>query len=228
MRIDRGTLVSLLIFTTIVQVGAQTGSGQPRDDQATSTEAPAAVVRVAAVPFVPKKFDLAGNADRLERMFRRAKMGAAKITVAPEGALDGYVINEIIAGEAPEEKMDRIAVPIDHRVIDRFRRLACELGMCLVFGFAERIEDDVFNCAVFIDDAGKIRGKYRKMQLVEGYHPSWWFNRLGVHSRAFDTPYGRCGLLICNDRWNPHLARIPVLDGVRFLLIPAMGSRSES
>ena len=48
-------------------------------------------VRVAAVSFVPKKFDLAGNADRLERAFRLAKKGDAKIAVAPEGALDGYV-----------------------------------------------------------------------------------------------------------------------------------------
>ena len=64
------------------------------------------------------------------------------------------------------------------------------------------------------------------MQLAEGYHPSWWFNRLGKQSRAFDTPYGRCGLMICNDRWNPALARIPALDGAQFLLIPAMGSTS--
>ena len=34
--------------------------------------------------------------------------------------------------------------------------------------------------------------------------------------------------MICNDRWNPHLARIPVLDGARFLLIPAFGSRSKA
>ena len=66
------------------------------------------------------------------------------------------------------------------------------------------------------------------MQLAEGYHPSWWFNRLGQQSRAFDTPLGRCGFMICNDRWNPQLARIPVLDGAQFLVIPAMGSRSKS
>ena len=65
------------------------------------------------------------------------------------------------------------------------------------------------------------------MQLAEGYHASWWFNRLGVRNRAFDTPFGRCGILICNDRWNADLARIPVLDGARLLLIPAMGSRSK-
>ncbi len=66
------------------------------------------------------------------------------------------------------------------------------------------------------------------MQFAEGYHASWWFNRLGAHNRAFDTPWGRCGILICNDRWNADLARIPVLDGARLLLIPAMGSRSKS
>ena len=49
------------------------------------------------------------------------------------------------------------------------------------------------------------------MQLAAGYHESSWFNRLGARSRAFATPFGKCGVLICNDRWNPDLARIPVL-----------------
>lgn len=49
-------------------------------------------VRVAAISFVPKKFDLASNADRLERSFRKAAAGGAKVAVAPEGALDGYVV----------------------------------------------------------------------------------------------------------------------------------------
>ena len=65
------------------------------------------------------------------------------------------------------------------------------------------------------------------MQLAEGSHPDWWFNRLGAQSRAFDTPYGRCGIVICNERWNPQLARILALDGARFLVIPSYGSRGE-
>ncbi len=185
-------------------------------------------VRVAAVSFVPKKFDLAGNADRLEAAFRKAKQGGAQMAVAPEGALDGYVVNEIIAGQAAAEKMKDVAIPIDHAIIRRFQKLAAELKMCLVFGWAELIEKDVFNCAIFIDHDGKICGKYHKMQFAEGYDPSWWFNRLGKTSRAFDTPFGRCGLMICNDRWNPALARIPALDGAQFLLIPSFGSRSKA
>tara|TARA_B100000029_G_scaffold316770_1_gene309179 strand:+ start:1702 stop:2562 length:861 start_codon:yes stop_codon:yes gene_type:complete len=185
-------------------------------------------ISVAAISFVPRKFDLESNAEKLEQMFRRASAGGAQIAVAPEGILEGYVVNEIIAGKAAVEDMKRVAVAIDSPMIKRFRKLARELEMCLVFGFAERVSKDVFNSAVFIDDEGQVCGTYRKMQFAEGYHPSWWFNRLGRRSRAFDTPLGRCGILICNDRWNPRLAEIPALDGAQFLVIPSFGSRSAA
>ncbi|MBL9199760.1 MAG: carbon-nitrogen hydrolase family protein [Opitutaceae bacterium] len=185
-------------------------------------------VKVAAISFVPVKLDLAGNADRLEAALREAAAGGAQLAVAPEGILDGYAINPMLAGEIPVARMRDVAVPLDGPEIARFRRVARELALCVVFGFAERIGDDVFNTAVFIDDRGEVRGKYHKMQLAEGYHSAWWFNRLGARSRAFDTPFGRCGVLICNDRWNPALARIPALDGAQFLVIPSFGSTSTA
>lgn len=183
-------------------------------------------VRVAAISFVPEKGNLAGNADRLAAAFREAAAGGAKLAVAPEGILEGYVINPMLAGEMPVARMHELALPLDSPVIGRFRDLARQLELCVVFGFAEKVGRDVFNTAVFIDQAGEIRGTYQKMQFDEGYHPSWWFNRLGERSRTFDTPFGRCGILICNDRWTPALARIPALDGAQFLVIPAYGSTS--
>ncbi|MEE3371233.1 MAG: carbon-nitrogen hydrolase family protein [Planctomycetota bacterium] len=195
-------------------------------DAVEDTRSGVRVIRVAALSFVPAKFDLQANADRMETMFRLARRGGAVLAVAPEGALEGYVVNEIIAGQASPEQMKQVAVTCDGPLIRRFRNLARELEMCLAFGFAERQAENVYNAAIFIDDQGQVRGKYHKMQFAEGYHPSWWFNRLGQRSRAFDTPFGRCGFLICNDRWNPRLARIPVLDGAQFLLIPSFGSCS--
>lgn len=185
-------------------------------------------VRVAAISFVPTKLDVEGNAARLEAAFRRAAQGGAQLAVAPEGALDGYVINEVLAEKIPVVRMHDVALPLDHPIIRRFQSLAESLHLCLVFGFAERVGPDVFNTAVFIDTTGRILGRYHKMQFEEGYHPDWWFNRLGQESRAFDTPFGRCGILICNDRWNPALARIPALDGAQFLVIPAYGSTSTA
>lgn len=186
------------------------------------------LVRVASISFEPIKLDLAGNTQKLEQWFRRAAKGGAEIAVAPEGALDGYIVNEILAGEFKPDQMREVAVGIESTTIRRFQDLARELEMCLVFGFAELVGQDVFNTAVFIDQTGVVRGKYHKMQFHEGYDPDWWFNRLGKQSRAFDTPYGRCGILICNDRWNPLLAKIPALDGAQFLVIPSFGSTSTA
>ena len=185
-------------------------------------------VRVAACSFKPRKFDTASNAERLEGLFRRAAAAGAQLAVAPEGALDGYVVMPIIEGAEPAERMHEAAVAIRGPEVDRFRALARELGMCLAFGLAERSGGEVYNCALYLDAAGRIRGKYHKMQLAEGSHESWWFNRLGARSRAFATPFGTCGVLICNDRWNPEIARIPVLDGARYLLIPSYGSRARA
>lgn len=184
-------------------------------------------VRVAAISFKPVKLDLEGNADRLEEMFREAAADGAELAVAPEGVVEGYIVNEIIDGEIPPEDMNRVSLTMRGKIIGRFRDLARSLNMCLVFGLAERVDGEVYNCAVFLDHRGRLRGKYHKMQLAEGHHRSWWFNRLGKRSRAFDTPFGRAGMVICNDRWNPDIARIPVLDGARYLLIPSFGSRSR-
>lgn len=191
------------------------------DDQPTT-------VRVASISLEPVKFDLDGNSKTLETWFRKAAQGGAKIAVAPEGALEGYVVDGIIAEDVDADRMRDVAVSLNSPTIKRFQDVAQELNICLAFGFAEKSGEDVFNSAVFIDNLGRISGKYHKMQLAEGYHESWWFNRLGKQSRAFDTPYGRCGVMICNDRWNPRLARIPALDGAQFLVIPSFGSTSKT
>lgn len=186
------------------------------------------VVRVAAISFHPEKLALERNADRLEHWFRQAAAGGAELAVGPEGALDGYPINEIIEGKILPERLADVALTVESAQIARFRRLARELRMCLVFGFAEQVGSDIYNAAIFIDHLGQICGKYHKMQFAEGYDEAWWFNRLGVRSRAFETPLGRCGVLICNDRWNPQLAQIPALDGAQFLVIPSFGSTSAA
>ena len=185
-------------------------------------------IDVAAISFVPEKFNLDANCDRLEETFRKAAKGGAQLALAPEGVVEGYVVNQIIAGEVPAKSINDVSVTMNGPVIRRFRNLARELDICLAFGCAEKIGRNVFNCAVFIDQSGRLRGKYHKMQLAEGSHSSWWYNRLGKNSRAFNTPFGRCGMVICNDRWNSDIARIPVLDGARYLLIPSFGSKSKS
>lgn len=184
-------------------------------------------VRVAAISMKPQKWCKDRNAARLESYFRSAAKKGAELAVAPEGVLEGYVVMDVIRNPARAPEMAGIAEPLRGRMVGRFRTLARELGICLAFGFAEKVGDGVYNTALFIDQRGRTCGVHRKTQLSEGYHDSWYFNRLGRRLRAFDTPFGRAGFMICNERWNPQIARALVLDGARFLMIPSFGHRAK-
>ncbi|MYC96855.1 MAG: carbon-nitrogen hydrolase family protein [Caldilineaceae bacterium SB0661_bin_32] len=184
-------------------------------------------VEVAAISYRPVKWDKAANADRMEELFVQAAQENPRMILTTEGALEGYIVMEIVEGRAPADSMLEVAEPIDGPYIRRFQKLARALKTCLAFGFAERIGDEAFNCAIFLDHEGEIRGRYHKVQLAEGTHPSWRFNRVGSRLRAFDTPIGRAGFVICNDRWNPDIVRALVLDGARIILIPSYGSKTK-
>ena len=186
-------------------------------------------IKVSAISLKPTKWDKASNAEKLEAFFVEAAKDTPELILATEGVLEGYVVMEVIEGRATSEAMLEIAEPLDGTYIRRFRRLARQLKTCLCFGFAERCgTSSVYNSAVFIDANGDICGTYHKTQFAEGTHPSWNFNCIGETIRAFDTPFGRAGILICNDRWNPLIARTLVLDGAQFLLIPSYGSKGKA
>lgn len=182
--------------------------------------------KAAAVSFRPKKWNKAYNADRLEAFFSKVAKQEPDVIVAPEGALEGYVITDVTWHREREKALLDIAEPLDGSYMTRFRKLAKKLKTCLCFGFAERIGRDCWNSAVFIDHRGDICGTHHK--VTETTHPTWNFCRQASRVRAFDTPLGRCGIVICSDRWMPLLARTLVLDGAQFLLIPTYGSKEHT
>ena len=145
-------------------------------------------VRVAAISLKPKKWDKDHNADKLEQYFREAASQSPELILATEGMLDGYGVMEVLEGQRTAADMLAVSEPIDGPYIQRFQRLAEELRMCLCFGFAERIGDDIYNAAIFVDADGEIRGKYHKTQFAEGTHPSCNFNRIGDARCGPSTP----------------------------------------
>lgn len=185
-------------------------------------------VKVAAISYRPAKWDKEYNARRMEELFVNAAQEDPRLILITEGALEGYVVMDVVEGRASAEALIEAAEPIDGPYIRRFQDLARSLNTCLAFGFAERIGDEAYNCALFLDQDGEICGRYHKVQLAEGTHSSWNFNRIGQKLRAFDTPIGRAGFVICNDRWNPDIVRALVLDGARIILIPSYGSKTRN
>jgi predicted amidohydrolase len=169
------------------------------------------------------------NLDRIEELTRRAAANGAELVVTPEGAVEGYLINDVLAASdrsAAESRFRDAAEPVDGPAVTRIRALARELGLAVVLGFLERDGDWLYNTCVYIDAGGDILHRHRKTHMMQPYfEPA--FYRPGQAVRAFDSAHGRTGILICFERQIPELATTLALDGARLLLVPSYGSRGD-
>jgi predicted amidohydrolase len=185
--------------------------------------------QLASLSFVPVKWDKAANLQRIEEMAKQAHARGADLIVAPEGAVEGYLINEVLKSPNRAEMEKRffdIAEPTDGPAVRRMQTLARSLSVHLVFGFLEKDEDILYNTVVWLDRNGEILHRHRKTQMAQDYfqpgfyHPGW-------EIKAFDTEFGRAGIMICFERQIPEVARTLALDGARLILAPSYGSRGE-
>ena len=91
-------------------------------------------VKVAAISYRPAKWDKAVNADKMEELFVEAAREKPRMILITEGALEGYVVMEVVEGRASAEALIEVAEPIDGPYIRRFQKLARTLKTCLAFG----------------------------------------------------------------------------------------------
>lgn len=150
-------------------------------------------LHVGIVTMDPVPWDLDGNFQRLEAYVREAVRRRAKLVVAPECVIDGYV-----CGADPDtthQRMLTVAQTLpDGPYIQRAGQLCRELNIHLVFGFLEREGDALYNACVMLDPKGDVVGRYRKV------HPTNEFSITpGQTLEPFDSPFGKAGFLICND-----------------------------
>ena len=101
--------------------------------------------------------------------------------------------------------------------------LAKELGVVIVAsGFEKRATGLYHNTAWVIDANGSYRGHYRKMHIPQdpGFEEKFYFTPGDTGYKAFDTQFGKIGVLICWDQWYPEAARLTALKGAEILIYP--------
>ncbi|MEN8227290.1 MAG: carbon-nitrogen hydrolase family protein [Bacteroidota bacterium] len=216
-------LVSLNSFSQKMNIGKYDETGQTISK-----------IRVASAAVLPKKWDKAQNWERIERLVRTAATeGDAKLVVTPEGALEGYVVNEVNREEDMQKKEQMIrdffllAEPQDGPYVKRACALSNELDIFLVLGYLEKADEFLHNTVILIDPDGDIIGKYRKTHFAQGYTKKPSEYRAGDQYPLFQTPFGKVGMLICYDRQLPEPARILAVKGAQALLISSYGSYND-
>jgi predicted amidohydrolase len=187
-------------------------------------------ISIASLSIFPTKWDKAANCKKIEQQVLKAAKQGAQLVITPEGALEGYVVNEIIRAKSVNEKdrltkrFGQVAEPMDGPYINRLRKLANELNIHLILGFLEAEGNKTFNTAALIGPKGHIMGKYLKTHFHQGYEVNPPGYTPGDTYPVFDLGFLKVGIMICFDRQLPEPARALALAGADLIACPAYGS----
>ena len=157
-------------------------------------------------------YDKEGNLTRAIRAMEEAHAKGASLILFPEMFLTGYMIRDKLA-ELAEALEDGPAV-------SALRAKARELTMGVVVGLPVLDQEGgkPHNSVIFIDRDGTIAGAAHKTHMFGGEEKMF---DPGNQIRAFDTSFGRVGILVCYDGEFPETARSLALDGAEILCMCA-------
>ncbi len=116
-----------------------------------------------------------------------------------------------------------LAEPVPGPTTEVLSKLAAELGVVIIASLFERRAEGLYhNTAAVIDADGRYLGKYRKMHIPDDpqYYEKFYFTPGDLGFLAWDTKFGRIGVLVCWDQWYPEAARLTALAGAQILFYP--------
>ena len=116
-----------------------------------------------------------------------------------------------------------LAEPVPGPVTDHFSEIARKYQVVLILSLFERRAPGLcHNTAAIIDADGSFLGKYRKMHIPQdpGFEEKFYFTPGDLGFRAWQTRFGRIGVIICWDQWYPESARLTALDGAEIIFCP--------
>jgi N-carbamoylputrescine amidase len=123
------------------------------------------------------------------------------------------------------EKHDyfKLAEPIPGPSTEAFQKIAKKYKVVIVASLFEKRASGLYhNTAVIIDADGSLLGIYRKMHIPDDplYYEKFYFTPGDTGFKAWQTKYGKIGVLICWDQWYPEGARLTALQGAEILFYP--------
>jgi predicted amidohydrolase len=160
--------------------------------------------------------DVQGNMRLAKQAAAEAAGQKADMLNLPEAADWGWLY----------QQARRDAFPVPGEYTDFLAALARQHRMWITAGCLEKDGDKVFNAAVIIDRSGRVVLKHRKINTL-----AWLTRSLYDAGRAEDvktiaTEFGRIGLTICADNFQPQIPQ-RVADQGAWLLIAPHGFAEE-
>ena len=183
---------------------------------------------LAIVQLRPRKGDYAANIARIGDILARtdALEPRPQVVQFPETAVSGYFVEGAVGDLAVTA--GELARDLDAS----YRAAAASMRpVDVVIGFYEKWRDTLYNSAAYVrlgDGEPKILHVHRKNFLpTYGLFDEERFVERGHEMRAFDTPWGRAAMLVCEDAWHSLSGTVAALDDAQLIFLssaaPARG-----
>lgn len=157
------------------------------------------------------------NLRRALELVGRAARDGARVVCLPELFRSPYFC------QSENARSFDLAEPVPGPTTNALAAVAAENRITVIAPVFERRAPGLYhNSAAVIGEEGEMVGLYRKMHIPDdpGYFEKFYFTPGDLGYRAFDTPVGRIGTLICWDQWYPEAARLTSLRGAAVLFYP--------
>ncbi len=171
-------------------------------------------VKVALAQIAPKLGDVKSNLELHLETISKAQSEGADLVVFPELSLTGYLLKDMV----PEVALRRNSPEIQ-KILKASEKTA------VIFGLAEEDPSYVYYNSACFADGGKIVYMHRKVFLpTYGMFDEGRFFGEGTTLSAFNTRFGRFGLLICEEAWHSFCPYLLMLDGAILIANIANGT----
>jgi predicted amidohydrolase len=152
--------------------------------------------------------DLDKNIEKHIEYCKKAIAGKCDIIVFPELSLTGYSLKDI--------NFEIAVNPAESEKLSKLKKISKEIS--IICGFVE--EDDnfnVFNSSAYIS-GGEIKKTQRKIYPpTYGIFEEFRYFSKGKDLHAFETKFGKAGILICEDMWHLTLPYVLAQDGAKII-----------
>jgi len=150
------------------------------------------------------------NLEKHLALARQAAQDGADLLIFPELSLTGYVLQDLTAAVAHRPQADD---PLFQPLLEASRKID------LLVGFVEEDTRNRFYIAAAYLSKGEVRHVHRKVYLpTYGLFDEGRFFAWGDAIQAFETRFGRAGILICEDFWHASPPYLLWLDGADLFL----------
>ncbi len=170
-------------------------------------------LKIALAQISSKLANVDANLDKHLSYIEKAKQEKVDIIIFPELSLTGYSVKDAVYD---------VAMTCDDERLQYLYQASEKISICV--GMVELTDNfEAKNTNLFLEN-GKIVAQHRKVYLpTYGVYEEKRYFTPGNRFRAFDSQFGRFGMLICEDLWHPSSTSILTLDGALAIFVNSAG-----